>query len=505
MADNENNKPLNEEENAVHDEMEELARIFREELGKAREEAQKAEEAESLEEPEYEVEGYAVTKGEKREIAPEELCECCGERPKGTKKDPNSPFCDECAAIMEKYPYDWKGILMLIAVIAVIFISFITFSELTPIFSNAVRGNNALKKDKLYSAMSYYEDVDEYVEENKMTLKFKGVIKNKIITEYRLMQMSDVLEDIEANYNVDKIGDKDVENIYTTIRSMNATAVMIQEHLGEYSDTDVAKKYDEMQSKVENLLGKKIYVTDTEIHDELDKEFKPAGDETVFTYDEGWVRLYQYSIAVSADNEKDTKLYLEKAVKASDYLENLAAPLLAQTYIGKGEYDKAEPLIERVKERNKECAEYYMLLSMMSRYKDKNYAAAKDICITGLEDISYIHNSSELVAKYGAMLSMQKTLALIMSKDYKGAYESAKECYQFQGDSGAATVQARDLCAILALATGDDEGFAEMKEEVEEYKEMYGDEMDFTDDVKNYQKGKITLEEIAMSGRYDLV
>lgn len=503
MSDNENKSLNGENESSVHDEMEELARIFREELGKAREEAEKETSSEDFEE--LEVEGYAVTMGDKKETAVDELCECCGERPRGTKRNPNSPFCDECAAIMEKYPYDWKGIIMLIAVLGVMVLSLVTFVEITPIFAQGVRGNNALRKNELYSASAYYNDVSEYIGENNMTLKFKSIIKNKIITEYKLLYMSDVLNDIETNYDVKNIKDKDIKKIYDSIRSMNASATMIQEHLGGYSDSDVIKKYDDLISTVEGLIGKKIYVTDTEIHDESEEDFKPTGKETVFIYDEGWIRLYQYSIAVTADNEKDTKLYLEKAVECSEYLESLAAPLLAQTYIGSGEYDKAEPLINRVKERNSESAEYYMLLSMMSRYKDKNYTAAKDICITGLENLSYVYNSYDLIAERGAMLSMQKTLALIMAKDYEGAYASAKECYSYQTESGSATIQARDLYAVLALATGDEDTFKELSDEIKQYEEIYGDEMAFTDDVKDYQAGKITLQEIAMSGRYDLV
>ena len=50
MSDNENKSLNGENESSVHDEMEELARIFREELGKAREEAEKETSSEDFEE-----------------------------------------------------------------------------------------------------------------------------------------------------------------------------------------------------------------------------------------------------------------------------------------------------------------------------------------------------------------------------------------------------------------------------------------------------------------------
>lgn len=507
MADNEN-KALNGEESELHDEMEELARIFREELGKAQQEAEENESFEAevdLDTPKYQVEGYAVTTGEKNSKEDVILCECCKEKPAGTKKDPNSPFCEDCESIMEKYPYDWKGIIALIAVLVVMVISFATAFELTPVFANVAKGNKALNQNKLYSAQAYYKEASEYITNNKMALKFNTLTRNKILVEYKLASMSDALEIIQDNYDVKNIKDKKVAEVFTEIRTINASNVMIEEHLSKYYEYDASEKYDEIIKLTNSMIGKKIYVTDTECHDELQEDFKPTGEETVLTYDEGWVRLFQYSVALTAGKEEDSTMYLEKAINASSSLDSLAAPLLAQTYIGNGNYEKATEIINRVKSKNAEGAEYYMLLSMLSRYKDKNYEAAKDICITGLENLSYVYKSSDLIAKKGAILSMQKTLAYIMANDYKSAYTSANECYQFQIDAQAATIQARDLYAMLAIATGDDETFKEIEAEIASYQDEYDEDFSFTQDVKDYQAGKITLQEIAMSGRYDLV
>ena len=82
---------LNNQSGDYREEMEELARIFKEELDKTIEESENTET-----ETEYEVEGYEVTMGEKKpveELTEDELCECCGERARGTEKNPNSPFC----------------------------------------------------------------------------------------------------------------------------------------------------------------------------------------------------------------------------------------------------------------------------------------------------------------------------------------------------------------------------------------------------------------------------
>ena len=95
------NTPENEN---YRDEMDELVRIFKEELSKAQEEA---EETDDFDIDNIEVEGYdpkTVSLDEKRKAVVDfdNNCECCGERPRGTKKNPDSIFCEECEAILEK-------------------------------------------------------------------------------------------------------------------------------------------------------------------------------------------------------------------------------------------------------------------------------------------------------------------------------------------------------------------------------------------------------------------
>lgn len=520
MAD-ENKTPENE--SSVHDEMEELARIFREELGKAKEEAEKAEnEAEPATDinaldSAYEVEGYAVTTGEKTNTSPEELCECCGERPRGTDRDPNSPFCKECAAIMEKYPYDWKGIIALLASIAVMFVSLITLIEITPIFANTYRGNQAAKDKKLYSALTYYSAAESYVVDEEISLDFKNLRRNEAILfnefgadewvekNFGSASILCALTLIENTYDVYNIHDKKIADIYNSLIGARATILMLGTHEG-----DENSKYDDLKATFESLIGKKIYISDllnmsTEtVHDELDKSYTPTGKETVLTYDEGWIRFYQYLLAEENKNNEDMAAALEKANSVSTTYETYTAPFLVQKYFDSGEYDKAEVLIRRMGENNRESVLYHELLSRLYRYRDKNYSAAKEVSLTGLETIAAAYDSYDLIAYAASSLSMQKTLSLIMLKDYEGAYKSAEECCSYQNEFyGSTTPEARDLYAILALATGNTEKYDELAKDVASNVELYGEEYDFSDDVSDYKNSKISLEEIAMSGRYD--
>lgn len=517
----ENKTPGNE--SSVHDEMEELARIFREELGKAREEAENADaEAENAADIDaldstYEVEGYAVTTGKKSNAVTEELCECCGERPRGTERDPNSPFCKECAAIMEKYPYDWKGIIAVLASLAVMFVSLVTFIEITPIFSGTYRGNKAAKEKKLYSALSYYSEAEKYVVDEEISLDFKKLRRNEAVlfnefgadewVEKNIGSASILcaLTLIEDTYDVYNIRDRQISDIYNNLIGARASILMLGTHEG-----DENSKYDELKATFESLIGKKIYVSNlmdmnTEtVHDELDKSYTPSDKDTVLTYDEGWVRFYQYLLAEENKNNEDMETALEKANKISTNYETYTAPFLVQKYFDRGDYDKAEVLIRRMGEKNSESVLYHELLARLYRYRDKNYSAAKEVSLTGLETMAAAYNSYDLIAYAASYLSMQKTLSLIMLKDYEGAYKSAEECCSYQNEFyGSTTPEARDLFAILALAAGKTEKYDELAKDVASNVELYGKEYDFSADVSDYKNNKISLEEIAMSGRYD--
>lgn len=520
MAD-ENKTPQND--GSVREEMEELARIFREELGKAKEEAEQNENAPETDiddlDSSYEVEGYAVTTGEKSNTEPEELCECCGERPRGTDRDPNSPFCKECAAIMEKYPYDWKGIIMLLASLAVVFVSLVTFIQIAPIFANVYRGKADYNNKKLYSSLAHYSDAESYVVDNEISLDFKNLRKNEILLFYEFGTDEWVEKDfgspailcaltlIEDTYDGNNFHDRNISEIFNVITETRANILM----LGTY-EGDENSKYDEITAKYESLIGKKIYISDisnldsSTVHDELDTSYTPTGDETVITYDEGWIRFYQYLLAESNDKTDDMDDYLKKVADVSTGYEAYSDLFLAQFSLKSKDYAQAETAIKRIGARNRESIVYHALLAKLYRQRDKNYSAAKEVCLTGLESAAASYKSYDLIAFAGSYLSVEKALDFIMLKDYQSAYESAKEAVSYQNEFyGSTSPYARDLYAILALAVNDTEEYDELAKEVAENVEAYGKEYDFSSYVYDYKDSKISLEEIVTSGHFDVI
>ena len=493
---------------SVHDEMEELARIFREELGKA---VQESEESDETDLNDIEVEGYdpRAVSTEGVTAYKETMCECCGERPAGTDEDPDSPFCNECAALMEKYPYDWKGIVAFVVVLGIALMSLVLFAGYTPIFSKLSEGNKAKAEGKLYSAEGYYDDLRDYLSDENYNLNLRNFKRDYTELEYQLGNLADALDFINTNYDINDISDKDVKAIYDDIVSMQMTTAAIQTHLSKYPDI-TEDNYDDIIKEFESLLNQKIYFTkDEDTYDESsvkNGDYEPDGSEKVYIYDEGWVRLYQYSAAAALENKDDTIKYLKLAYDKSSYMKTYVSTLLGQTYIGNGKYDEAEKLAKEISASNKESINTYLLNAMLFRYRDKNYKTAVDTCINGLNSLAKVkdRSGSDLIASTGDSLSMQKTLSYIMLKDYDKAYESAKECYSYQTENYALTIQARDMYAILAYATDDMDTYNGLVDEIKSYEEE-GTDYSFEADVEDYINGKITLQEIASSGRYDLI
>ncbi len=493
---------LNNQSGDYREEMEELARIFKEELDKTIEESENTET-----ETEYEVEGYEVTMGDikpAKELTEDELCECCGERARGTEKNPDSPFCSECEAILEKYPYDWKGVTTAIVTLFVTLAAIICFIVNVPVFSYTVEGEKAFNEGNLFTANQKFNKALEAISEEDNGA-FLNVYEKRILLNYNMLDMDSVLSDTD-NYFSDFAKKmpmyKDVAEIEEEIMKMQATVLVIQDVLSQYADVS-DNNYNEIINSLDALSGKKVYVKGTSYHLEGEEGFTPTGKEDVYICDDAWIEMYKYSAAQYL--EKDGKIiteFLSSAAEKSEYVEILVNPLLAATYVGIGEYDKAEALLPKIQEANKENIDYYMVQSMLYRYRDKDYQKGVDTCIDGLNMLASIPDSSDMIAQIGYILSMQKTLNYIMLEDYKSAYTSAEECYSYQAETYAISVQVRDMYAMLALKTGDTETYKTLEEEIEEYGDL---ESGFSQDVKDYKDGKVTLQELAQSGGYDLL
>lgn len=482
-------------------EMEDLARIFKEELDKAVKDAESAAEADATT---LEVEGYnprEVSKGEKKKQEVK-LCEICGQRPCGTEQNPDSPFCKDCEELLEEYPYDWKGVATAIATVCIAIAAVFLFVINAPLFSAMKQGDAAMKENQLFTARAKYDTALSYLDEEDDGKNLALHAKDALLL-YELLDRETALSIIDTYYS-DAVLNlpqyKELGEIEEEILALQATATAIQNHLYNYAAVS-DNNYQEVIDDLDSLFGKKIYVKNGYCYDETE-DYTPDGTEKVYTFVDGWIYLYQYSVAYECGKSEEILVeFLEKASE-SKTLESLVKPLLATTYVGIGEYDKADALADDILAYNTEGVDYYLVKSMIFRYSDKNYEKAIGYCDNGLNVLSELNNSSVILPSYGYILEMQKCINYIMLEDYDKAYKAVIQCYDYQSETGTLNVQVRDMCAMLALETGDTATFTSIETEIKESGE-YG--IDFTSDVTAYRNGTATLQEIAMSGGYDVL
>ena len=493
-----------EKTDPLHDEMEELAKVFKEELDKAKKEAESP--YGGLEN--IQVEGYnpqTVSRNTKKTVKEIELCEYCGEKPRGTEKNPDSPYCESCESTLEKYPYDYRGIIVAIITACITIAAVFFFAINVPVFSTMKQADKAVEEGRLYTAINKYSDALEYSEMIDGTKGYFNLHAKRANVNYMMVNMNSAITEIDE-YIPDIVlklpAFNKLENILVDSEKMQASAMVAQQHLAKFPDVTL-ENYDDIISELESLVGKKIYISGTEYHDETEKDFTPDGTETVYICDEGWIRMYQYAAAQQVGKDQKTIAgYLQKCADSSDYMWTLVSSLLASTYAGTGEYEKAEAIVAEYKKINVESPEWYMVESLIYRYRDKNYAAAQQICDEGLKMLSGLPNGDNYVMQYGYMLNIQEALNYIMQDELDLAYEAVTEAYDNTSLTGGLTIQTRDLYALLAYATGDEEAFHALELEIDSYGD---DSVAFTSDVTDFKAGKITLKEIAESGRYDLI
>lgn len=489
-------------EDDLKSEMEDLARIFKEELDKAVKDAETAAEADSTT---LQVEGYdprAVSRTAKKKEAAK-LCEICGQRPCGTEKNPDSSYCQDCEELLEKYPYDWKGVAAVIATVCIAIAAVFLFAVETPMFSTMKLGDKAYKDNQLYSARAEYDKALNTLGEEDFGKNLSLHAKDALLC-YDLLDRESALSTINTYFDEALLklpAYKTLGETKQKIEKLQATASAIQNHLYNYAAIS-DNNYQEIIDMLSSLSGKKIYVKNNDCHDETDEEYTPDGTERVYTYDEGWLYLYKYSVAYEAGKSEEVCVeFLEKAAEYES-LDSLVTPLLATTYVGIGEYEKAEKFADKILVLNTEGIDYQLVHALVYRYRDADYNKAIDICDNGLEVLAGLDNASVILPSYGYILEMQKGINYIMLEDYAKAYEAVAKSYEYQSQTGSMTIQVRDMYAMLALQTGDTVTFEALETEIKESGE-YG--VPFADDVTDYRAKKTTLKDIVMDGGYDLL
>ncbi len=493
----------------IQQEMEDLARIFKEELEKTKKETEDLLDIEDLE-----VEGYDPKKVSKAKNKTEEdeMCEYCGERPRGTEKNPKSPYCKNCEELLEKCPYDYKGVIVALAIVCIVIGAVFCFAVNTPIFSMMKKADRELNEGRLYSAVTDYEHAFELVQNKDTEDIFYNLHAKRINASYRLANWTYV-KMIANEYMDEKVLKlptfKETKEIVDDVEVMIATSVII----ADYVNVDNVKEneYESAMKKLDDLVGKKVYIRDGKYYEEGDENLVRDGKEKEYTMDAGWIHLIKFQIAVNMEKPAEEYVgFLEDAVGQSEFMLSTAGFKLAATYVELKQYDKAEKVAKELYDINKESPDYYQIESMLKRYRDKDYKGAIAVADEGIEALKKSSAGEVLAIQYGCQLNMHKGLNYIMLGDYETANDVIYDCCYYLSQTPTDTgyliniyPEAWEICALVALEIGDEETYKIMEEN---FKTEQAAEKDvYEANLAEYKAGTKTLANLVESGRFDLI
>ena len=499
------------EKDDLQQEMEDLARIFKEELDKSKKEAE-----ETLSIDDLEVEGYDPKKVSKTvaKTKETEMCEYCGKKPRGTDKNPKSPYCKDCEELLEKCPYDYKGVIVAIAIFCIVIGAVFCFAINTPIFSAMKKADKEVKEDKLYSAVVDYEKALELIQNKGTDDVFYNLHAKRIGVYYRLAIIAPIPAEVET-YLGEKVLKlptfKETKEIVDHVDSMVATSVIVSRHVDTSSVTE--SNFDSIIKELDGLIGKKVYIQNGSYYEDGDEGFVRDGKEREYTLDEGLLHLLKYQAAF--DLNKDPKEYVEymrKSVDTSDFMMNTLGYMLAGVYVEMEEFEKAEEIAGKLYDNNKESTDYFLISSMIKRYRDKDYKGALALADEGIAALTNSSGGPDMAIQYGHPLRMQRGLNYIMLGDYKTASDVIYECCYYLAqtpvdDYGTSMIsvypEAWEICALTALEIDDAETYDTMEENFKS--EANAKKEEYEAILAEYKEGTKTLENIVESGRYDLI
>lgn len=476
-------KEKNGESDGLEDELEELTRLFKEELKKARaEEALKENEAEPLEEFEViqQLDDIPEEKAEE-EIPEEELCACCGERARDRSISPNYEYCAECRESMKRYPigihhFVTAAVVIMCAVIAVMLFS----SDLTGYNYVRLAEKNA-SDGKITSAITYYEKAISYFDENEIQcrlIKLKSaeyIYKTLPSGAKSLSEAATRIDESLSSFEAKLPMYKKYANIRNNSLAMYATleefySVMSLEEYSSFDGTD-EKMYASIQAKLEELLDKTVLI-----------DALGDGKETEeVLYDEGMIRFTQYMLAYSCKKDEDSYKYISLMAQAAPDAVCLYGYELALGEIKNGDLNAARAQTEKMLENNADDVNAYIINSCLERLEG-DFDGALEVADTGLKTDSS-----------NADLYRQKAIALILKGDYDGALESAESGLNYSQYGALYYVY-----LVAATEKGDSEAVSGAKEQIDSMA------IGYTDRMNDYLNGKISAVQLFSEGTGDV-
>ncbi len=447
---------------ALNEELEMLAGIFREELRHA----------EQMPEEEF-IEAFADELGI---IPDEELCECCGERRKDKARGKDYPYCSVCRENMKHYPFGAVSIIIAIVVVVLSISSVMNFAEDFKAYNLFYKAEQAEKEFKLNTAINYYDSAISEFESKEIhskkaylssaELKF-STMHEGTTTMYEVATLvENALTDFEKKLPFYKryldMRDESLV-LYGTMQEFYN--IISAEEYAEYTSEDT-EMYKEIMTKIGALIDKEISVLSI---DGKTTKMVPAN--------EGMVRFCQYMFAYVSEQYDDSYQYMVKTEELLPSYLWLYAYELGFVESQSGNVSKAKELAAKIVDWNIEEADGYSLYTSIERLNG-NYEKAVRWANKGIE-----HNPNN------AELMRLKAMALCC----QGELDEAKKVI----DEGLAIQEYAVIyftAIVIENELGNNDAVESFKAALEEQ------EIELSDRMNDYLAGKLTAQQLFTEG-----
>lgn len=475
-----------ESEQALHDEMEELAKVFQEELDRAKAEAKEVAENAPVD-PEIEL-SETVPSQSPASAAPEapmsedELCECCGEKRRGTANDPNSPYCMECDTGLRHYPFDFLHIFFVLVAICFVFYGGYVFADHTETFVAVQKADSLRAQGKLYSALDAYTSAANTMVNNQINGEL--VYKREILLASDLGYVNGLTEPSSniRPWELSLPHFRSLKKVLDTSAEIMATVQAANTLLAPYETTapqDIP--YDDLLAQLEALKTASVPAeqTDSDGTESAADAYEPKAEH----YHSALVNFYKYDVALLCEKDLDTQIaFLEEIQKDAPEMVWLYAPLLVELY-AKTNRDIA-PLCQAMERFNAEDHSPAVARVIQKRIQGQ-YTEATALCDEAL------NTSSDLNTEF----YRQKALMLLAQGSYRDAYTLINTAYEESTSPSLLTVY---TVALSAAAAGEETVYNEIVEMLTNYGYTVPAEL------TGYKNGSVTLEQILFEGDYDI-
>lgn len=476
-------------EQSLHDELEDLARVFQEELDRAkaqaREDANRTDDApgiliqslDDLPDVQREADAEAAPKDDTEET----LCECCGERPSGTQKDPDSPYCSVCDEGLRHYPFDFLNVLLALVLLVFVFYGGYQFADHTEVFVRTAQADSLAADNELYSALDAYTQAEEAMSSDRINGEL--VYKRAALTMYKLGYMSNVVElgDAVHSWELQLPHFRAMKTALDRAEQFLATGDAATEILSPYMSMSAQEiPYDDVLAQLEAL--KTAVPEETTAAEGEDTTDDGAYEPQYSGYNTAMVAFYQYYLALISDQSLETQLGFLEEIRSLEPEETwIYAALLGELYAKTGR--DIEPICTKMLEVNAED-DTPALLRVIALRTAGDYDEAIAQSEAAIADNNV--NASELYRQIG--------LCYLLQGDYETAYEKVSEGFQTTNPS----IQLINTMALAASAAGEEDAYTQAADLLTNNGYVVSEE------VLEYRAGTRTIESIFTEGDLDV-